>query len=233
MLVAYDGQVVRNTLHGDGGIPGPLQFAVGRTLTLHASAERHRLRIFRARYLPRISVLQPVVRLLDLLPVDDPLAENAVVVADAVSHGGEIKRGHRIEIACSQTTQTSISKARIRLEIAQIVPVYPVGAKRIATELVGLKVYHIVSEQAADEKLERKIIDILGVLLVVLGLSIHPTLRDAVSYGIRKSKIAVTSRGGILAFRQRVPKMVRIISLKPRNAHFDASSPHFPVIHSF
>ena len=232
MLVSDNRQIVRNTLHGDSRMPGPLQFPVGSAFALNMSSKGHRLRIFRPFDFPRISILEPVVGLLHLLAVDDLLAEDAVVVANAVAHGSEVERGHRIEIACCETSQTSIAKACIHLKIAQGVPVDAVGAQSVAAKLISFEVYDVVAEQTTDEEFKRKVIYVLGILLAVLGLGVHPPFRDAIPNRMSKSEVSVTGRCRHLVLRERVPEMVRIIALKPCNAHLDASRTHFAVIHS-
>ena len=103
MLVSYDRQIVRNALNGDSRIPCPLEFSVGVTPALDMTAERHSLRIFRPFDFPWISILEPVIRLLHLLPIDYLLAEYAVVVADTVAHRRKVECRHRIEIAGRET----------------------------------------------------------------------------------------------------------------------------------
>jgi hypothetical protein len=60
---------------------------------LDLAAELHRIDDRGAHDLPGVAVAQPVVGLLDLPPRLDLLAEDAVVVADAVAVGGDLQRG--------------------------------------------------------------------------------------------------------------------------------------------
>ena len=50
--------------------------------------------------LPRVAVLKPVVRDLDLGAVLDDLAEDAVLVADPVSPGWVVEGGHGVQETC-------------------------------------------------------------------------------------------------------------------------------------
>ena len=99
-----------------------------------------------------------MVGLFDLLPIHYLLPENAVIVADAVAHRREIESGHRIEVERRETPQAAVAEPRVRLEIAQTVPVDSVCAQRVAAKTVGLEVDDIVAEQTPNEKLEREII---------------------------------------------------------------------------
>ena len=109
-----------------------------------------------------------MVRLLHLLAIDDLLAEDAVVVADAVAHCSKVKCRHRIEIACRETPQATIAKTCIRLEIAQSVPVDAIGTERVAAKLIGFEVYNVVAEQTANEEFKRKVVYVFGILFAVL-----------------------------------------------------------------
>ena len=70
---------------------------------LHAAAETHFIARIVAFELPRVAVLQPVIRRLFLPPVDDVLLEHPIVVADTVAAARQAQRRQRIEEAGGQT----------------------------------------------------------------------------------------------------------------------------------
>ena len=72
---------------------------------------------------PGIGTTQPIVGLLALPARFDRLTKNAVLVAQAVSHRGELHRGHRIEKACRQPAQATIAQPGVRLLFEQLQPV--------------------------------------------------------------------------------------------------------------
>ena len=59
---------------------------------------------------PRITAAQPVFRLFHLPAVFDTLAENTVLIADAVAHPGHACCTHRIHKAGRQTSQPAIAQ---------------------------------------------------------------------------------------------------------------------------
>ena len=65
----------------------------------HVPVEFHGVADVEPLDLPGVAEVEPVVGLLVLEPVDDRLAEHAVLVADAVAPGGEVERGHGVEEA--------------------------------------------------------------------------------------------------------------------------------------
>jgi hypothetical protein len=70
--------------------------------------------------LPRVAVLQPVVRGLFLAPVDDVLFEHAVVVANTVAAARQRQRRQRVEEAGGKTPQTAVTEARVVLFVDQL-----------------------------------------------------------------------------------------------------------------
>src|ERR1700761_1342995 len=65
---------------------------------------------------PRVAGEEPVVRSLDLRAVgEDLLAEDAVLVAQAVADGGEMERRQRVDEASSETAQAAVAETRVGL----------------------------------------------------------------------------------------------------------------------
>ena len=109
LVVADDGEVVGNALHRLGRHPVPL-LAAALGAALDMAAEVDVLRVLGTRHLPRIAVLEPVVRFLDLAAVHDLLAEDAVVVPEAIPHSGEVKGRHRVDVARGETPEAAVAK---------------------------------------------------------------------------------------------------------------------------
>ncbi len=66
------------------------------------------------RELPRVEV-QPVVRHLNLVAVDDLLLEDAIAVAEAVTPSWVVERGKTVEEASSQATQATVTQSSVML----------------------------------------------------------------------------------------------------------------------
>ena len=205
-----------------GGHPTPLLTAI-YIQTFDMTAEMDELRIFRAFHLPRIAVLQPTVGFFHLRPIDDFLAEDAVVITQAIAHTGKIKRRHRIEITSSKPSKSAVSQPGVHLVIAQVVPVDSVFLKSFPTELVGLQVDDIVTQKPSHQKLEREIVDALGVLLQIHFLRVDPTLDNPIAHSIGKCRIFIALGSVTIRLGNRIPQMPSKIFLKPRHRHLNAA----------
>ncbi len=153
VVVADDRQIVGHAFHGALGHPAPLLAALDGGV-FHAAAEMNVLLVLGTLYFPRIAVLEPSVGFFHLVAVQNLLAEDAVVVPEAVAGAGDVQGGHRIEVASRQTPKAAVAEAGISLVIAQIVPVDAVILQRLAAKLVGLEVDYVVAQEAPHEELE-------------------------------------------------------------------------------
>ncbi len=114
-VVAGDNLIVgdRQNLFG-------FQPAAGFAFHLHAATETHSVAGVVARELPRVTVLQPVIRRLFLTTVDDVLLKHAVIIANTVAAPRQRQRRQRVKEAGRQTPQTAVAKARVVLFVDQL-----------------------------------------------------------------------------------------------------------------
>ena len=187
------------------------------------AAEVDVLGILGTRHLPRITVLEPVVRFLDLAAVHDLLAEDAVVVAEPVAHAGEVQRRHRVDVARGETAKAAVAESRVGLVVSQAVPVDAVFLQRLAAELVGLQVDDVVAEKSANQELERHVVDALRVLARVLLLRGDPAFDEPVADGHCKRGVFIALRRARVALCERVPEVPGEVVLKPLDRHFHAA----------
>src|ERR1700676_3858856 len=110
--VADDGTVKWHANQDGRPAEGRLQAAPAQ-LERAIEADPHRL--VEPGNLPRIAPLQPVVRPFLLPAVADRLAEDAVFVAQAVTHRRQLHGGHGIEEAGGETAEAAIAQAGIGL----------------------------------------------------------------------------------------------------------------------
>ena len=230
MGVADDGQVVGDALHLLGAFPDPPGTSPVLHV-LHAAAELHGLRVLGAGEFPRIAVLEPVVRLLHLLAVHDALAEDAVVVPEAVAHAGEVEGGHRVEEAGGEAAEAAVAEAGVHLEVAQRVPVEAVLLQRLRALAVELEVDHVVAQKPPDEELEREVVDAPLVLPVVALLRFHPPLDETVAHRVGERRILVARRGLSVIFRQRVAQMPCKVLFQTLHGVDDPAVARFSVLH--
>ena len=198
-LVADDGEVVGDGLDLLGGDPDPFVAAGAAGVVLDVSAEADEAGVFGALDFPGVAVLQPVVGLFALFAVDDALAEDAVVVAQAVAGGGEVEGGEGIHEAGGEAAEAAVAEAGVHLVVAEAVPVQAEGVHGFAALLLEAEVDDVVAEEAADEELEGEVVDAadLGGAVGVLGG--HPAVDDAVAHGIGEGFVAIAFGGSVAA----------------------------------
>ena len=90
------------------------------TFLLNTPAKAHLVAGIVTLELPRVAILQPVVRRLFLTPVDDVLLEHAVVVANAVPASRQRQGRQRVEEAGGKTPQAAVAEARVVLFVNQL-----------------------------------------------------------------------------------------------------------------
>src|SRR5258706_408887 len=102
-----------------------------------------------------------------LIAVDEGLAEEAELVIDAVTEAGEVLRGQRVEEAGREAAEATVAEGGIVLEGAELLQIgAELGDDRLGL-VVQLEVGQIVPEGAAHEKLHRKVIEALGILIAI------------------------------------------------------------------
>lgn len=167
---------------GDGHDLFGLQPARLGALLLHAAAEAHLVAGVVARKLPRIAVLQPVVRRLHLLAVDDILLEHAVLVANAVAAPRQRQRRQRIEEAGRQAAQTAVAEARVVLFFQQFTQAQPHFVQRVVDILIDAHRQQRVRQGAADQKLHRQVIHLPHVLRQLGAVGTQPAFNHAIAH---------------------------------------------------
>ena len=151
---AEDGRAV-----GDEG-RGP---AVG--LDRAVDADVHRLR--GAVDLPRVGPAEPVVGALDLAAALDLLAEDPVLVPQAVPDRRDREGGHRVDEAGGEPAEAAVAEPGVGLLLVEPVEVHALPPHLLAHERLDEEVEEVVGRRPADEELHRQVIDLLGVLAVV------------------------------------------------------------------
>ena len=116
----------------------------------------------RVRELPRRAQRQPVVGLLHLPAVDERLAEDAVLVADAVADAGHVHRRERVDEARREPAEAAVAEARLDLRLAQLGQVDAQRRQALLDDLVQVGREQRVVQLPAQEELRRQVRDGLG-----------------------------------------------------------------------
>src|SRR5262249_19425910 len=132
-----------------------------------------------------------------MLPtVLDGLLENAVFVPQSIAHGWNLHRRHGVKKASRETPQTTITQTGVGFLFQQLEPVEVLLLGGFFRDRIEEKVGDVVSERAADENVNRDIVDAIEVLALVGFLSEYPTLRQDIAHGAGKSLKTLTRPGG-------------------------------------
>src|SRR5208337_4192308 len=94
-------------------------------------------------------------------PLED-LAEQAVVVIDAVAVARESERREGIQEAGGQAAKAAVAERRVVLGFPHLFEVHAELFEGLAALLVDPEVVQIVCEGAADQELEGEVVDALG-----------------------------------------------------------------------
>ena len=118
-----------------------------------------------------------------------------MLVAQSVAHRRQLHRRHRVEEARRQTAKTAIAQTRVRLLVKDLPPL--AALKTPPDDRIEHEVQDVIAERAADEKLDRDIVDPLWILARVGLVRLKPTLRKNVSHRAGGGLVALSRVGGL------------------------------------
>ena len=128
---------------------------------LHAAAEVDVVADLGSFELPGIAEIQPGLGLLLLPAVGQHLAEQAMLVADAIAMRGNVEAGHAFHEACRQASEAAVAERRVRLQGNDPLQVDAQLGKGLAGFLEQPEVAEVV-QQATDEELQGQVVDPLA-----------------------------------------------------------------------
>ena len=131
---------------------------------------------------PGVAILKPGVGNLDLGAVDNTLVKDAVLVADAVTVGGQLQGGQGVKETRSQSAQTAVAQASVPLGIAEVFEGVAKLAQGLATSIGHANVQHGVAKGAPHQEFQGEVVYPLGVVAVVGILSLYPVLNHAIAH---------------------------------------------------
>ena len=152
-------------------------------LAFDSAVERDVDRFFGMLNLERSAVGLPAVGFLALEAVEDLLAEQAVLVIDAVAEAGHAEGGQRFQEARRQTTQAAIAQAGIGLAVQHLVEADAEAGQHLAAEFFDAQVGQVVAQRAAHQEFHGEVIQALGILVAVARLGLEHAVDNAVADG--------------------------------------------------
>jgi hypothetical protein len=125
----------------------------------------------------------------------EALLENAVLVAQAVTRRREPERRHGIEETRGEPAEAAVAQARVRLDVEQLHPLSATLVEGLADDRIEHQVHDGVGERAADQELDRDVINPLWVCPLVGLVSPDPTVQENVADRPRHRLVALARVG--------------------------------------
>ncbi len=178
--VADDRPVVRRADQGRRHVPDHFEPAV---LQLEGAVQANLHGLSRPHDLPGVGTSEPVVGVLDLPAAGDLLAEDAVLVPQAVADRGDLERRHRVEEAGGEPAQAAVAQSGVGLRLDELRPVELLSLHRLPHDRLDPEVEDVVGQRPADQELHREVVDLLGVSPIIGRVRLQPALRQQVAEG--------------------------------------------------
>src|SRR5205085_2422960 len=121
---------------------------------------------FGTRELPRIAGGQPIFGQLVLPAILQYLAENAVIVANAITISGDRQRRHAVHETGGEPSQSAVAERSIGLRFAQRLEIDTELAQCFARRCRQSQIVERVEEKTADQKLERQVVNAFAAVTV-------------------------------------------------------------------
>ena len=176
--VADDRPVVGRADEGRRNVPDHFEPAL---LQLEGAIQPDLHGLPRPADLPGVGTAEPVVGVLDLPAVGDLLAEDPVLVPQAVTDRGELERRHRVEEAGGEPAQAAVAQAGVGLHLGELRPVEFLALHRLPHDRLDPEVEDVVGQRPADQELHRQVVDLLGVGAIIGRVRLQPALREHVA----------------------------------------------------
>ena len=165
-VVTGDHHVAGNGQNLGGILVDDVQVAVGPELT-QGAAEGDLHGFLGLGQQPGGAQILPVVGHLDLLAFHDLLAEDTQLIADGIAGGGDLQRGHGVQIAGSQTAQTAVAEAGVRLDLENVGGLEAQVLQGFLHLGQDVQVVSVLHQAAAHQELQRQVMNLL--LLLAAG----------------------------------------------------------------
>ena len=210
VAIARDRHVEGNGEHVVSIDPAAARNACAIAILLDAAAEVHALGKLVTADLPGKSiVLEPVVGLLDLTPVDDALPEHAVAITDAVADNGQPQGRRAVEKAGREAAQAPVAEAGVVLQFENVGIGESETGAGLGAGVVDAEVHRGVTQQPPHEVLEREITGLPAVAGFALPQRDVEALDEPVAQHVRERAVDERRLARERAPPERVQEIVR------------------------
>ena len=164
-------------------------------MRLNAPIELDLNGFFRADDFPRVAEFEPFIRTLHLVAVDDFLAEDAKLIADAIAHAGQVLRSHRVQEAGCQAAEAAVAKARVRLFFQEVGKLNAQVTEHFLSHRPQAQVDEVVAQCAPEQIFRREIIGAFHIAALVSHFGLGPAFGKLIKNDVREGEVAVIAGG--------------------------------------
>ena len=162
---------------------------------LTVPAEVHRHGQVGSRYLPPVSILEPGVWPLPLPPPGELLPEDTEVVAQPVPERRVVQGSERFQETGGQAAEAAIAQARVGLLVHDAFQIQAQLGHHFGRYLAQTGRDQVVLQQPTQQVLQRKVVDGLGLVLLVCPLGRDCTVDERLADRELKRRELVGGRG--------------------------------------
>ncbi len=176
-------RVVADRLDGFGrmpDVPGPLVFALDH---FDPAAEADGVVDLWPLELPGVAVGEPVFGRLLLPAAANDLAEQTVVVADAVAVRGDAERRHAVHETGGEASEAAVAERGVRFDAAELGQIDAELLERLGHRFRDTEIGHRVEQKTADQEFQRQVVDPFTPVSIDFGGGFKPAIDDNVSCG--------------------------------------------------
>ena len=183
VVITDDRHVVRHSHDRHRILVDELEAAIRHLLHVGIAVELDIDGLIRLAVLPGKAVLEPVVRDLDLVALDDLLLEQAVLVADAAAVARQAVCCHRVDEAGGKAAEAAVAEACVWLFIERLDETEVEVLQDFLDGLFDAEIDEIRLEQAAEQEFDGEIVDLLLLALCIRLICLDPVVGDELLCG--------------------------------------------------
>ena len=147
--------------------------------------------------LPRVAVMQPVVRDFDLPAIDDGLVENTMFIADAVADRRDFERRQRVHEAGRQPAEATVAQPRLLFLGQYLVEIEPEAGHCRARVVLDAEIDQVVGELRPGQVLRGEVAHRAVLAGHVRLRRRHPAQQHVVAHRHRQRVVAIRLRGDL------------------------------------
>ena len=174
VLVAHDWHIIRHSHNRHIILVYKLQRAIRHFLHIGIAVEFYIDGFIRLAVFPDKAILQPVIRNLYLISLNDFLLEQPVLVTNAAAVPRQSQRCHRVDETGCEPSEAAIAKTCIRLFRKKLFHINTKFFERLLKDLPLTEIDEVRVQKTAKQELNREIINLFLLPLHIGFVRFYP-----------------------------------------------------------